>query len=265
MKEVKVVNMNTSTYVSRSYGIWLNAFTAAVSDTVTQCKVVGYYRSGIITTGDKLTFDINNNYVTGPGKLGPIQLPNGITIADGSGGTVSDNTVTKNHYNNMGDPSTYPWLSIGIIGWNEQPGVAIDNNVLSDNDVGIGPTSGDYISNNQIYNCLIGIELEAGAADNIIVNNVIRNNYYGIHLLGLGSPYYTGPGDEPGTGNVAFWNNIFKNTVGVRNWDSTQTFRAKYNWWGDASGPYNLALNPKGKGNAVSDHVDFTPWAKKPY
>lgn len=265
VQNVKVVNMNTTTSVARSYGIWLNAFTATVSDTITDCTVVGYYRNGIMTAGDTLTFDIDNNKVTGPGTLGPDQLPNGIVLADGSGGTVSCNIVTKNHYNNLGDPTTYPWLSIGIMGWDEQLGVAIDNNVLSDNDVGIGPTSGDYISNNQIYSCLIGIELEAGAADNIIIDNVIRNNYYGIHLLGPGSPYYTESGDEPGTGNVALWNNILKNTVGVQNWDITQTFRAKYNWWGDCSGPYNLALNSKGKGNSVSNYVDFTPWAKKAY
>jgi nitrous oxidase accessory protein NosD len=267
VQNVKVVNMNTTTYVARSYGIWLNAFSTTVSDTITGCTVVGYYRNGIMTSGDMLTFDIDNNKVTGPGTSGPDQLPNGIVLADGSIGTVSDNTITKNHYNGgPGSPPANPWLSEAIMGWNEQPGVSIDNNVLSDNDVGIAPTSGDYISNNLICsNSYFGIELEAGAADNIIVNNVIRNNYYGIHLLGSGSPWYTGSGDEPGTGSIAFWNNIYKNTVGVQNWDTTQTFRAKYNWWGDCSGPYNSALNPSGKGNSVSSYVDFTPWAKKAY
>jgi len=35
---------------------------------------------------------------------------------------------------------------------------------------------------------------------------------------------------------------------------------ARYNWWGDASGPYHPLLNPGGLGDAVGDHVDFTPW-----
>ncbi len=34
------------------------------------------------------------------------------------------------------------------------------------------------------------------------------------------------------------------------------------NWWGDSSGPYHATLNPAGTGNAVSDNVDFEPWAK---
>lgn len=35
---------------------------------------------------------------------------------------------------------------------------------------------------------------------------------------------------------------------------------ARFNWWGDASGPYHPLLNPGGKGDAISDHVDFAPW-----
>lgn len=32
-------------------------------------------------------------------------------------------------------------------------------------------------------------------------------------------------------------------------------------WWGSASGPYNDPANPSGTGNAVSNGVDFMPWA----
>jgi hypothetical protein len=42
----------------------------------------------------------------------------------------------------------------------------------------------------------------------------------------------------------------------------TEVFSAENNWWGSASGPYHLTLNPSGTGNKVSDNVDFTPWAK---
>jgi hypothetical protein len=35
---------------------------------------------------------------------------------------------------------------------------------------------------------------------------------------------------------------------------------ARFNWWGDASGPYHPLLNPGGRGDEVGDHVDFTPW-----
>lgn len=35
---------------------------------------------------------------------------------------------------------------------------------------------------------------------------------------------------------------------------------ARHAWWGDPSGPYHPLLNPDGLGDAVGDHVDFTPW-----
>lgn len=40
----------------------------------------------------------------------------------------------------------------------------------------------------------------------------------------------------------------------------TPTTTAINNWWGDASGPYNAKYNPAGKGNPISDYVDFIPW-----
>jgi parallel beta-helix repeat protein len=39
---------------------------------------------------------------------------------------------------------------------------------------------------------------------------------------------------------------------------------ARYNWWGDASGPYHPTLNPSGLGDTVSDYVDFDPWLTGP-
>jgi hypothetical protein len=39
-----------------------------------------------------------------------------------------------------------------------------------------------------------------------------------------------------------------------------QAVDARYNWWGDETGPYHPVDNPDGLGDAVSDHVDFIPW-----
>ena len=44
---------------------------------------------------------------------------------------------------------------------------------------------------------------------------------------------------------------------------------AEYNWWGDATGPYDGSndtgtggwFNPGGLGDDVSDYVDYDPWA----
>jgi hypothetical protein len=40
---------------------------------------------------------------------------------------------------------------------------------------------------------------------------------------------------------------------------------ARFNWWGDASGPYHAVLNPGGLGDSVSDDVSFAPWYDAAY
>ena len=40
----------------------------------------------------------------------------------------------------------------------------------------------------------------------------------------------------------------------------TTTADAENNYWGDPSGPYHPTTNPNGKGDAVSDYVDYDPW-----
>ena len=56
-------------------------------------------------------------------------------------------------------------------------------------------------------------------------------------------------------------NQVAGNGFGVRNTNAKSWVDARFVWWGDPSGPYHAALNPDGKGNAVSDKVLFEPWA----
>ena len=37
-----------------------------------------------------------------------------------------------------------------------------------------------------------------------------------------------------------------------------KTLDAQYNWWGDASGPYNATTNPFGYGDIVDANVTYT-------
>jgi parallel beta-helix repeat protein len=61
------------------------------------------------------------------------------------------------------------------------------------------------------------------------------------------------------------YNNIYNNTeYGVYNTPSP-IVDARYNWWGDPTGPYHPELNPSGKGDRVSDNVDFEPWLLELY
>jgi parallel beta-helix repeat protein len=256
---VTVVNLNNVPIATRTYGMWLDAVSTTVSVQVKNSRISYYNKNAITARGEKLTVNIHHNTMDGPGTPGT-QVPNGVVLAFGCGGTVSYNDIS-NHYYTAGT-----WLSCGIMGYEARDGIIMDHNNVHDTDVGIAPSSHSDIYGNQLHGCRWGIELESGAHDNNIYNNDIYNNSeYGIHLLGLGAGdgYYTGPGDEPGTGNKANYNDIHGNTLGgVQNWDSTQTFDALYNWWGDETGPSH-DLNLGGKGDAVSDNVDFSPWLYK--
>ena len=52
---------------------------------------------------------------------------------------------------------------------------------------------------------------------------------------------------------------------GILNYTPRFTVDARYNWWGDASGPLHTRNNPNGSGDRVSDGVLFFPWAVDEY
>jgi hypothetical protein len=65
---------------------------------------------------------------------------------------------------------------------------------------------------------------------------------------------------------VINYNNITDNfEYGVLNEDADVIIDARYNWWGNASGPYHPDSNPAGFGDSVSDYVNFTPWLETPF
>ena len=63
---------------------------------------------------------------------------------------------------------------------------------------------------------------------------------------------------------VFSYNQIFSNNFGMRNNTPATVVDARNNWWGDASGPLHVILNPSGLGNAVSDGILFDPWLDSP-
>jgi hypothetical protein len=99
----------------------------------------------------------------------------------------------------------------------------------------------------------------------VLNNDGLGGGYYGIDFAADdGSWTYLGSMD-----NVAVHNtNITGHTVGGgvknRNAVATAIVDATCNWWDDASGPYNLASNPTGTGDAVTDYVDYGPWLLSP-
>jgi len=248
ISNVKAVNMNKIPEAVRTYGIWLDAVSTTASVEVKNSNINLYNKNGINARGATLTVNIHDNIIIGPGSVG-VQVPNGILFAFGAGGNASHNTVSQNHYTGS------TWLSAGIMGYYAKDYVTIDHNEIYDIDMGIAPSSYSSIHDNNIHNCLWGIELESGSDYNNITSNLItNNNQYGIQLLGPGSSYYSGSGDEPGPNNFAHYNTLVGNTLlGIKNW-VTQTFNAKNNWWGTNVGS-EIATK-------VSANVDYTPFAE---
>ena len=86
-----------------------------------------------------------------------------------------------------------------------------------------------------------------------ISKNTIQNNVIGIWTRFTAN------------GIVANLNNIFGNLEGAHNNDTVNTLNARFNWWGNSTGPFHATFNPTGLGDPVSDNVDFKPWLSVPF
>lgn len=59
---------------------------------------------------------------------------------------------------------------------------------------------------------------------------------------------------------LLFRENLFYNN-GVAMFRATGSpVDARFNYWGDSTGPYNRASNPNGQGDVVGDNIMFAPW-----
>jgi len=123
------------------------------------------------------------------------------------------------------------------------------------------------IMNNSFEALTLGIFLEGReeydwqfdpCRENVIMYNIIFNNSCGISVMLVASSSSAGRTFN----NRISSNNIFNNSeFGV---DASGCKRARIdasgNWWGHDSGPYHSKKNPEGKGDNVTDEVDFRPW-----
>ena len=155
----------------------------------------------------------------------------------------------------------------------------ISNNTISNNNYGISlaSSSNNNISNNTIsLNTNCGIYIYASASYNSLSNNTCSNNKAGIHLNHANANMFfhnTISGNNVGIGlysssqdNTAHHNNIFNNAdYGINATDNHgYSINATDNWWGHTSGPYHSLKNPDGKGDNVTDYVEFDPWLRRP-
>jgi len=208
-----------------------------------------------------------------------------------TGGVVDGMTITNSHF----DGNEFA----GALFYGSVTNVLIEDSTFNNN-----LKQGIYVeslsnatftnvtaNNNSLAGC--DINLKGGAAyENLVFNdctfmdNGTTDNRAGLIIKGvslsLNSVDINGgtfSGNEIGISvgnnvtNVEIHNaNIFGNyhtgwkiNAGVINWTSpSATIDATYNWWGDASGPL-YTTNPFGKGDAVSDNVDYEHWLSSPH
>ena len=258
----------------RTAGIFAGAVTHTSSLDVTGCTVEVYTRAGIYALGDEITANYHHNVINGPGPIiGGV--PNGMFFLEGALGSATYNIITDFGYTG----ATY--RSTGIGTFRPGSGVTFGHNEISNvqNAFAIAGGSGATIEYNDIHDCHTGVKLEAvtywtpyDRARNVMIQyNDIYDNDFAIRC-----------GGEMGSGNEAHYNNIFGNLgaswfwngetyVGdVSNVHATETFDATLNWWGHASGPSGDGGRKDsedvviGKGDSVSDNVDWDPWLPQP-
>lgn len=164
----------------------------------------------------------------------------GIAIDYSHGNLIFDNTIEGN-----GD--------VGLVLKNAALNLVSGNLIADHSDAGIvlvksSGKAGNTLVKNEIREAArAGIRIKSGYSE--IKQNEITANGVGIQLMA------TAEAEDHTLGE----NNIFANGFGLVN-DGRGVVKAEENWWGDGSGPYHPRINPAGKGDQVSDRVDFQPW-----
>jgi parallel beta-helix repeat protein len=215
-------------------------------------------------------------------------------LYENSSGTVRACTISPNTIGDMNSAGIACWSgsdvliedcliqNFGRIGiYTNAADAAIQNNEIigqtydQDNLVNYGIEIEDYsgpstaqIVENEIYNCDNTHPSPLWSSAGIIIDiwrawydlqpstvtmqgNNIHNNFEAIEIVSSSLSY-------------AHYNNIYSNRYGV--WttpdfnNDNATFDARFNWWGDASGPKQESTNPSGLGNDAGDYIDYSPW-----
>ncbi len=123
----------------------------------------------------------------------------------------------------------------------------------------------NIIGNRITGNAGSGIFTSGTFADLTVQNNIISYNKTGIKTQSANSTSLSfGASSPPGAANY-----IFKNSdYGIQSaiellGDPYVNITATHNWWGSPTGPKH-STNPGGTGDAVSDHVTFSPFYSGP-
>ncbi len=187
--------------------------------------------------------------------------------ADGtSGSEIIFTSIKDDNYggdtNNDGSssmPAAGDWYSIYFFDQSDDASCTMDHCIVNYGGGGSYATIFCDNASPTISNCLVnnsrlsGIDCYNGASPLISFNVLDNNQHSGVYCTNGSNP-------------IINHNNIEGNSsYGVFNNTSSIVIDARYNWWGDPSGPYHPTTNPTGSGDQVSDYVDFSDWLTAPY
>jgi hypothetical protein len=252
-------------------------------------------RSGTVFTDG--IYDGSADYITVQNCIFSYIYNQGIRLNPSSAaftsGTISNNTFT----NGGGDPpaSTDAAIDVTATASYAISGITISGNTITgqkgkgiylDGGDGTHKVSSVSITSNTITKATsYGIQGYDEYTDTIAITSNIIIGCYGDGIDVKGTAYTIKKNvvtDNLGDGidmeltsasHLINYNDIYNNTgygVNVRSWVST--VNAKYNWWGNASGPtYTAATgasvdvsNPGGTGDNITDRVTYYEWLYKP-
>jgi nitrous oxidase accessory protein NosD len=189
-------------------------------------RIIDFMRGGIVTRGANNIFIEGNTISTTPHDV----APNGIDIGtySGTSGTVEGNEISGCSWNGFTGDYEASWSGSGILVIESGDSLEIMGNIVHDCDVGMDIESDSMnITGNGVHNNIYGFVFW-NAKPKVNYNDISSNTQYGVYRTTMG------------------------NLAGALD--------ARYNWWGNQSGPYHPAINPTGLGDKVSDYVSFIPW-----
>jgi parallel beta-helix repeat protein len=249
-----------------NYGIY-NSYADYI--TVQNCVFNYIYNRGIMLTSTSAASTaftngtISNNTFSNGGGSSPAGTDAAIDITAAttkaiSGITISGNTITDQKGKGIylaGNSDSYEVSSVSIT----------NNTITSATSYGIQGYDEFIdtitITSNTITGCYEDGIYVKGTAYTIKKNTVTGNLGDGIDV------------EYTSASHLINYNDIYDNTgYGVNVLLGISTVDAKYNWWGDASGPtYTAATgasvdvsNPEGTGENITDRVTYYEWLYKP-
>jgi len=183
----------------------------------------------------------------------------------------SDNVITNNSFTRSATGAYLTRvddnrLENNTFGWNRNTGLLLkaycDRNILGNNSFLSNTKKGLSIQSSSNSNSIHGNTI-SGSENGIYQSSSEKNSFKDNSIFGNDVGLYF---KESSRDNHVHHNDIYNNNnYGVdANSNNGNMVNCSNNWWRTPSGPYHLIKNPDGKGDNVSENVEFEPWITNP-